>query len=458
MSSSAVSLWASTDMVDNIKKQISKKLSEENNKVQDDSIFEQSATGSNYYQKLVDEYKSSVNSNAKAETAKVSANEANTAEAAQAQTGTLASESDVAALEKQFEKTQKTKGWLGKAIDGVCNFFGTKNSSKKVKETIEKAKNGEISLEEATAHVQKHAQKAKSTTNTVSNIVSGLCVVGGLAAAPFTGGLSLGVVATGVAIGAGTKVALKASDAMTNKVDGDYGAKELLKDGVSGGVSGGVTVLTAGMGTGLGVAKEGGKVLIKETIKQGAVAGAKAGAIDGAVMGATDYTLEAATEKDVDFTFGGLVNSTATGAVTGAIAGGIAGGATGAIKGVGAKFSGGKNLALANDTTGTTNATDVAAETANAAGETVQEAAKETTKKGILKRTTDLFSDINAKRKNIQSMSKKEIYETITGKANATKEEFTQAFKTLKETKEYANPAFRNVLQDFYAAAMHEEA
>ena len=273
--------------------------------------------------------------------------------------GTRATDEQIAQLRAAFDQVQDEQGWVGKAWNGIKNFFGHSNGSNAVEETINKAASGEISYEAAVEKLNTYASKQSSVVDTFANIASGLSVAIGVIGAPFTFGASL---ALGAGVGAAVKVGIKASDAATNDVAGDYTLKDGLKDAVTGGVGGVVTVATAGIGTAGTVVKEGGKVLIKETIKQGAIAGAKAGAIDGAVMAATDYTADAVFDGS-EFTFGGLVSHTASGAAGGAVIGGTIGGLTSGVRARGAN----KAAAEAADGTAAANAKNV---TDNAAGST----------------------------------------------------------------------------------------
>lgn len=242
--------------------------------------------------------------------------------------GTKATEEQVAQLREAYEQIEDEQGWVGKAWNGIKNFFGHSNGSNAIEETLDKVEAGEISYEAAVEKLSTYQSKQESTVDTFANIASGLAVAAGVILAPVSFGASLAI---GAGVGAAVKVGIKASDKATNDIQGDYSLKDGLKDGVTGGVGGLVTAATAGIGSaGVVAAKEGGKVLVKETIKQGVIAGAKAGAIDGAVMGATNYTADAVFDGD-EFTFGGLVANTASGAATGAVAGGVVGGVTSGI-------------------------------------------------------------------------------------------------------------------------------
>ena len=245
--------------------------------------------------------------------------------------GSKATEEQIAQLRAAYEQIQDDQGWVGKAWNGIKNFFGHSNGSNAVEETLSKAEAGEISYEAAVEKLNNYAQKQDSIVDTFANVASGLAVAAGVLAAPLSFGASLAV---GAGVGAAVKVGIKASDKATNDVAGDYTFKDGLKDGITGGVGGVVTAATAGIGTaGMVAAKEGGKVLVKETIKQGVIAGAKAGAIDGAVMSATNYTADAVFDGD-EFTFGGLVSTTVSGTLTGAAVGGVAGGVTSGVSAV----------------------------------------------------------------------------------------------------------------------------
>ena len=246
--------------------------------------------------------------------------------------GTKATEEQIEQLRAAYQQVQDQQGWVGKAWNGIKNFFGHSNGSNAVEDTINKAAAGEISYEAAVEKLNTYASKQGSVVDVFANIASGLAVAAGVILAPVSFGASLAI---GAGVGAAVKVGVKASNAATNNVEGDYSLKDGLKDGVTGAVGGVVTAATAGIGASATVVKEGGKVLVKETVKQGAIAGAKAGAIDGAVMGATNYTADAVFDGD-EFTFGGLVSNTVTGAAGGAVVGGTIGGLTAGVRAHGA--------------------------------------------------------------------------------------------------------------------------
>ena len=335
--------------------------------------------------------------------------------------GTRATEEQIAQLRATFEDVQDEQGWVGKAWDGIKNFFGHKNGSKAVEETISKAESGEISYEEAVERLNKYAQKQDSVVDTFANVASGLAVAAGVIAAPLSFGASL---ALGAAAGAAVKVGIKGTDAATNNVEGDYTLKNAAKDTITGGVGGLVTAATAGIGTaGVAIAKESGKVLVKETIKQGVIAGAKAGAIDGAVMGATNYTADAVFDGQ-EFTFGGLVGNTATSAMGGALIGGTVGGVTagfrahGANKGAAAAANDAADAA--GDATQTTGAASAADDAAGAAGKAADDAA------------STLDKELLAYRQQAQNMTtaqKREYIENLVKDGKITSEdEFLKFF------------------------------
>lgn len=302
--------------------------------------------------------------------------------------GTKATEEQMQQLREAYAQVQDEQGWVGKAWNGIKNFFGHSNGSNAVEETLNKAEAGEISYEAAVEKLNTYASKQDSIVDTVANVASGLAVAVGVIAAPFSFGASL---ALGAGVGAAVKVGIKATDAATNDVEGDYTLKDGLKDGVTGAVGGVVTAATAGIGAGGAVVKEGGKVLVKETIKQGVVAGAKAGAIDGAVMGATNYTADAVFDGD-EFTFGGLVSNTTTGAIGGAVVGGTVGGLTSGFRAHGVNKAANSAAKEAGEeaveSAGTAAAKEVGKEAAESAGvatakEAGEEAAESAAKAGV---------------------------------------------------------------------------
>ena len=396
-----------------------------------------------------------------------------------------ATEEQMAQLRAAYEQVENEQGWLGKAWNGVKNFFGHGNGSNAVEEALSQAENGEISYQEAVEKLHNYSQKQDSFVEIFSNVASGLAVVAGVIAAPFSFGASL---ALGAGIGAAVKVGIKASDKATNDVAGDYSVKDGLKDTVTGAVGGVVTAATAGIGSaGMVAAKEGGKVLIGETIKQGAIAGAKAGAISGGVMGATNYTADAVFDGD-EFNVGGLLGSTATGAFGGALVGGTVGAATSGIGAYRANASGNANAAnavtnnaddavtaAANNaddaanaaaSTGnanaanavTNNADDAVTAAANNADDAANTSAAIADKaKGFINSAKQKVVELYNSGMQAKNMSPGDIRRTLTGKTNATYQEFKTAYEAMKQTSEYkTNLAFRTFLEDLFQVGSSE--
>ena len=231
--------------------------------------------------------------------------------------------SSVETLREEFENAKKEQGFFGKAWDGIKNFFGHKNGSDAIEETIEKAEKGEISLSEAEEAIEKYRTKQDSMVSLVANIASGITVA---AVGVATGGLGF-LAAAGV--GAAVKVGIEGGEKATNNIEGDYTLKDGLKDAASGAVNGVLSVVTFG-----GVTNAGTIVAssTKEAVKQGVITGAKAGAIDGAVSNSADYAIECAFEEDKEFSAAGLASSAVSGAVGGAVMGGALGGVTYGVK------------------------------------------------------------------------------------------------------------------------------
>ena len=223
-------------------------------------------------------------------------------------------------LEAQLESVQNEQGILGKAWNGIKNFFHIGLSSDDVKETIEQYKSGEISYEEAQNTIENFDKKQEGAVNIIANTATGLATAG---IAVATGGV--GAIAAGAAIGGATKAGLKTLDRATNSVEGDaLDIKQIAKDGLTGAVDVAFSTVTAGM-----IKAPVAGQTVSQAVKIGIIQGAKAGAIAGAVTGASDYTAEAVFEEDVNFTIDGLMASTAQNAIAGGVMGGIMGGVTG---------------------------------------------------------------------------------------------------------------------------------
>lgn len=222
-------------------------------------------------------------------------------------------------LEAQFKLVQKEQGALGKAWDGIKNFFHIGLSSDNVKEKIEQYKNGEISYKEVQETIDSFDKKQEGAVNLITNTATGLATAG---FAVITGGV--GAIAAGAAIGGAAKAGLKTFDRATNEIEGDaIDIKQIAKDGLTGALDGAISTVTAGM---IKVPVAGQAV--SQAVKIGIIQGAKAGAISGAVIGAGDYTTEAIFEEDVDFTIDDFMAATAQNAVAGGIMGGVMGGIT----------------------------------------------------------------------------------------------------------------------------------
>ena len=225
-------------------------------------------------------------------------------------------------LRKSLEEAKDKQGILGKAWDGIKNFFGVGSRTDKLEEMVEQAENGEISTAEVEEAISEFEQKQDSVVDIFGNVASGLVAVSSIALAPVTGGASLLV---GAAAGGVTNVAVNGLEKGTNEVEDDYSAKDITKDFVTGAVTGTITTVTAGIGTGGNVAA----TTVKEAAKQGAISGAKSGAIDGSLSNAADYTIDCAFGDD-EFNLGELTKSALTGAVVGGTIGATVGGAVGA--------------------------------------------------------------------------------------------------------------------------------
>ncbi len=230
-------------------------------------------------------------------------------------------------LYDELEQTREDQGIIGKLWDGFKNLTGFGAGSNKAENAIKQYENGEISLEEAKEKLNGYQQGQETCVDVVGDMVSGIVAVGAFALAVPTGGASL-VAGLGMAAaaGAGSKIAVKAGDAIMG--GREYSGKDLLYDSATGAVNGLFAPVTNGVGAcvtktvgkklGLTVVKEGTKEAIEQGAKQGlksiitqqgvdviggtfakrALATASGMAIDGAIGGSTDNMIRAALDGE----------------------------------------------------------------------------------------------------------------------------------------------------------------
>ena len=228
---------------------------------------------------------------------------------------------DITSLNEAFNEVQDEQGLIGKFWNGFKNLTGLGLSSNDVQEKIEQYEQGEITYEEALNTIESFSDKQEGAVNIIANTVTGVATAG---VAIATGGA--GALLMGAAIGGATKAGVKTLDRATNNVEGDaLDAKEIVKDSLTGAVDGMVSAATAGLIKGPIAGQT-----VKQAVKQGMVQGATSGAITGGVTGAADYTVNTIADNE-EFTFEGLLKSTAQNAITGAVFGGVLGGITGGV-------------------------------------------------------------------------------------------------------------------------------
>lgn len=227
----------------------------------------------------------------------------------------------ITSLNESFSEVQDEQGLIGKLWNGFKNLTGLGLSSNDVQEKIEQYEQGEITYEEALDTIESFSDKQEGAVNLIANTITGVATAGITIA---TGGA--GALLMGAAIGGAAKAGVKTLDRATNNVEGDaLDAKEIVKDTVTGAVDGMVSAATAGIIKGPIAGQT-----VKQAVKQGAIQGATSGAITGGVTGAADYTVNTIADNE-EFTFEGLLKTTAQNAITGAVFGGVLGGITGGV-------------------------------------------------------------------------------------------------------------------------------
>lgn len=143
-------------------------------------------------------------------------------------------------LKAEYEAIQKDQGIVGKAWNGIKNALpflskiGCKGS-KEIEEIIAKAENGEISAEEAKAEIEKYKKNQKNGTETALNTATAAIAT---VACVLAGPVGWATLAVGVGAGIVSRVALGATEAATNEVEGDYTKKDVAEDAGKGAVIG----------------------------------------------------------------------------------------------------------------------------------------------------------------------------------------------------------------------------
>ena len=213
----------------------------------------------------------------------------------------------------QFNSNEKTRANVFKQLTG-CEYN---------EENLEKFIKGQIKLKSEIA-IQKYKEGQEMAVDITSDIVSGVvaygtataCIAGGIAAAPFTAGASLGAVAVGVGVAAGagaaTKVAIKGGEAAVGGKK--YSLKQAGKDATIGAVSGALAPVTIGAGG--AVATSVGKVAPKF------IATSARFAVEGGTFGAVDGGTRSSLEGD---SIGDVALNTLKGAGIGIVAGNVLG-------------------------------------------------------------------------------------------------------------------------------------
>ncbi len=274
----------------------------------------------------------------------------------------------VNSTEESLKETKSKQGIIGKLWDGFKNVTGIGAGSKKAEKSIEDYKNGKITKEEMEKAVNDYQEGQKQCVDMVADIASGIASFGafslatglGIAAAPFTGGASIGLVAAGFGIagaaGAAVKVGIKGIDSAI----GGRKYDTLGYDLATGGINGVFAPITAGIGgatgkvvagkVGVTTIREGGEIAVKEglegTLKgsiaktllttnvkyTGGTAGARAlalgadMAVNGAVSGGVDSAVRYVAGDNENKSVEGFAKEVAQGTVGGLILSPVIGG------------------------------------------------------------------------------------------------------------------------------------
>ena len=271
--------------------------------------------------------------------------------------------SDIVSFESELRNVKSKQGFIGKAWDKFKNITNIGASSEKVEKAISDYKKGLVSKDKVEKAISDFKEGQKECVDIAADLVSGITSFGtfalattvGIAAAPFTAGASLGLVAAGFAAagvsGAAVKAAMKKADAISGGREYD----SLGYDLATGGINGLFAPLTAGIGgavgktiakkLGLDVVVTGASQVVNSiknttlknilttsfkytggtTLKRATALGAEM-AVDGALGGTIDSTLRYSISDNKEKSLGGLLQSAVTGALGGLIMAPVIGG------------------------------------------------------------------------------------------------------------------------------------
>lgn len=240
-----------------------------------------------------------------------------------------------AKAQKQIEEERKLLIQLRDNPDAQIDSkkFEKITGQKYTKANLTKFQQGEFSS--AKAKVEGYKEGQKVAVDVASDLVSGVASFGiytaSIAAAPFTGGVSLAVgFGAATAVGAGIKVGIKYLDAKTGGRKYDSLGSDIIMGSVNGGIApftagvGGATAKTIAVRTGIQVVKQGGKQAAKQVISQTTKAAAKKGFARTFKANLKESILQPNNYKLVG---GSFKNRLAAYAAEGVVDGGLSGGA-----------------------------------------------------------------------------------------------------------------------------------
>lgn len=142
---------------------------------------------------------------------------------------------NTSSLREELEQQKRDQGIISKAWDGIKNFFGAKNSSSNVEETIKKFENGEISEEEARKVLDEYKNAQSTFTDKLSGIISTAGLIGTVAGAVLSfipGGQVIGLPLLAISgkVALGGMFVDNALDLVDNSTDKDGLTSDELKD------------------------------------------------------------------------------------------------------------------------------------------------------------------------------------------------------------------------------------
>ena len=251
-------------------------------------------------------------------------------------------------LKVEFKLAKNEQGVIGKAWNGIKNLFQTEYSSSNIEKALNSLNSN--STDEEINNVRNMIAKYRSKQDLAVDTVAttGATIAAGAAGAkvgamigsvicPGAGTIVGGILGCigGAIVGAVAKVGICQLENMTDSVDNNawHNDKNIGKEVTSGALSGATAMLFGGIAkkvsgackSALGITKQGvvltenGTANVARTVTRTALAEGAGGAAASTIIADGEYLIRCATDKNTEFSWGDLAQTTGISAITGGV-------------------------------------------------------------------------------------------------------------------------------------------